>query len=31
METQAGTIVIAIVSAIILGFGYWVIHKITNL
>ncbi len=31
METETGTIVVAIVSALILGFGYWVIHKITNL
>jgi hypothetical protein len=31
MESQIGTVSIAIVSAVILGFGYWIIHKITNL
>jgi hypothetical protein len=31
MEIEAGTISIAIISTIILGFGLWVIHKITNI
>jgi hypothetical protein len=31
MDLEAGSIAIAVVSAIILGFGLWVIHKITNI
>jgi len=31
METEYGTIIISIVSAILLGFGLWVINKITNI
>jgi len=31
MEFETGTITIAIMSMIILAFGMWIIHKITNL
>jgi hypothetical protein len=31
METEYGTIIISIVSAVILGFAFWVISKITNI
>lgn len=31
MEIETGTITIAIMSTIILAFGLWVIHKITNI
>ena len=31
MELETGTITVAIVSALILAFGLWVIHKITNI
>jgi len=31
MSVENGSIIIAIVSAIILGFALWLIHKITNL
>jgi len=31
METEAGTIGIAIVSTFILAFGLWIIHKISNI
>ena len=31
MELETGTISIAIMSTIILAFGLWVIHKITNI
>lgn len=31
MELQTGTITVAILSTLILAFGLWIIHKITNL
>lgn len=31
MELETGTITIAIVSSLILAFGLWIIHKITNI
>ena len=31
METEYGTIIVAIVSTIVLGFAFWVINKITNI
>lgn len=31
MELEAGTITIAIISTIILAFGFWIIHKITDI
>ena len=31
MELETGTISIAIMSTIILAFGLWIIHKITNI
>lgn len=31
MEAESGTIAVTIVSMIVLGFGLWVIHKITNI
>jgi hypothetical protein len=31
MELEAGTISVAIMSTIILGFGLWIIHKITDI
>jgi hypothetical protein len=31
MEHETGTIAIAIMSTLILAFGLWVIHKITNI
>jgi hypothetical protein len=31
MEIETGTITIAIMSTIILAFGLWIIHKITNI
>ena len=31
MEIETGTISIAIMSTIILAFGLWIIHKITNI
>jgi len=31
MELETGTITIAIVSTLILAFGLWIIHKITNI
>lgn len=31
MELETGTVSIAIMSTIILAFGLWVIHKITNI
>jgi len=30
MELETGTISVAIMSTIILAFGLWIIHKITN-
>jgi hypothetical protein len=31
MDIESGSIVIAIMSAMILGFGFWIIHKMSNL
>jgi len=31
METGTGVIPIAIVSSIVLGFIFWVVHKINNI
>jgi hypothetical protein len=31
MDIESGAIAIALISALILGFGLWVIHKITNI
>jgi len=31
MNIEEGSIIIAFLSALILGFVFWLIHKITNL
>jgi hypothetical protein len=31
METGTGVIPIAIISSIVLGFIFWVVHKINNI
>jgi len=31
MEIESGSIVIAIISSLILGFGFWIIHRMSNL
>jgi len=31
MNIEIGSIVIAFISALILGFVFWLIHKITNI
>jgi hypothetical protein len=31
METEVGTIGVAIASTLILAFGFWIINKITNI
>jgi hypothetical protein len=31
MEHEAGTITIAITSAIVLGFALWIIHKVNEI
>ena len=31
MELEAGTITIAILSAIVLAFGFWIIERITDI
>jgi hypothetical protein len=31
MELETGTITIAIISTIVLAFGFWIIHKITDI
>jgi hypothetical protein len=31
MDMEFGTIAVAIVSTIILGITFWIIHKITNI
>lgn len=31
MELETGTISVAIMSTIILAFGLWIIHKITDI
>ena len=31
MDIETGSVAIAFVSALILGFAMWVIHKITNI
>jgi len=31
MELETGTITIAIMSTLVLAFGLWIIHKITNI
>jgi uncharacterized protein HemX len=31
MDIESGSIAVAILSALILGFGLWIIHKITNI
>jgi hypothetical protein len=31
MDIESGAIAIALISALILGFGLWIIHKITNI
>jgi len=30
-EAGSGTLITTIISTIILGFAFWIIHKITNL
>ena len=31
MGVESGSIVIAIISAFVLGFGFWLLHKMSNL
>ncbi len=31
MEHEVGTITVAVISAIILGFALWIIHKINEI
>ncbi len=31
MEHEAGTITVAVISTIILGFGFWIIYKINEI
>lgn len=31
MDVESGSIVIAIISSIILGFGLWIVYKMSNL
>ena len=31
MEHEAGTITIAVISTVVLGFGLWIIHKINEI
>jgi len=31
MEIESGSIVIAIMSTLILGFGFWIINRMSNL
>jgi len=31
MDIESGSIVIAIMSALVLGFGLWIINKVSNL
>lgn len=31
MELETGTVAVAVMSTLILAFGLWVIHKITNI
>jgi len=31
MGIESGSIVIAVISIIILGFALWIIHKVTNI
>ena len=31
MSIEVGSIIIAFISALILGFVFWLIHKITNI
>jgi len=31
MEYETGTITIAVISTLILGFGLWIIHKINEI
>jgi len=31
MGIETGSIGVAIISAFILGFGFWIIHKLSNL
>jgi len=31
MEIESGSIVIAIISTFVLGFGFWIIHRMSNL
>jgi len=31
MNVEVGSIVVSFISAIILGFALWLIHKITNI
>lgn len=31
MELETGTITVAILSTVVLAFGLWIIHKITNI
>ena len=31
MDLESGSVAVAFISALILGFAMWVIHKITNI
>ena len=31
MDIETGSIGIAIISAMILGFGFWILHKMSNI
>lgn len=31
MELETGTITVAILSTVVLAFGLWIIHKITDI
>jgi len=31
MEHEAGTVTVAVMSALVLGFGMWIIHKINEI
>ena len=31
MDVESGSIVIAVISALILGFGLWIVYKMSNL
>ncbi len=31
MDVESGSIIITIISALILGFGFWIVHRMSNL